>query len=221
MTALAPEAAYRLWSATYDATPNPVLALEHRVLSERLALRPGTRVLDLATGTGRWLEYARGRGAHAIGIDLSAEMLAQAAAKGSSGRLIQANLSALPLPDASADVAICSFAIGYLATPERAFREMARVARTVIVSDLHPAAVKAGWVRGFRAGVEQYTVTGHSHSRAVLYRCAKKAGLRPAWQREAAFGEPERAIFEQAGRAAAYDAARQIPAILISCWTHP
>ena len=195
--------------------------MEHRVLRERLRLSPYTVVLDLATGTGRWLEYALAQGAKGIGLDLSAEMLAQAARKGMAGLLVQATIDALPLPRDSATVAICSFALGYVASPEVVFREMARVSRTVIVSDLHPDAVKAGWMRSFRAGDEQFRVSSHLHTRAALHHAAKAARLKPAWQTEAHFGEPERGIFQQAGKSAAFESARDIPAILISCWTRP
>jgi SAM-dependent methyltransferase len=212
-------AAYRLWSATYDTDPNPLLGLEQRVLRERLAVTSATRVLDLATGTGRWLEYALARGARGFGVDLSREMLAVAARKGMDGRLIQATLSALPFPDDFADLAICSFALGYLPSPERAFQEMARTSQQVIVSDLHPDAVEAGWVRSFRAGELKYEVSSHHHPRPLLYHCARLARLKPAWQLEARFGEPERPLFVQAGKDGAFDAARQVPAVLISCWT--
>jgi SAM-dependent methyltransferase len=214
-------AAYRLWSATYDTDPNPLLALEERVLLERLIVTRVTRVLDLATGTGRWLEYALGTGAAGFGVDLSSDMLAVAARKGMAGRLIQASLSALPFPDDFADLAICSFAIGYLRSPELAFREIARTSHRVIVSDLHPEAVRAGWVRSFRSGELKYEVAAHHHSRALLNNCAKAAGLRPAWQLEPRFGEPERAFFMQAGKGGAFEAAQQVPAVLISCWTRP
>jgi hypothetical protein len=58
VTVVSAAAAYRLWAGTYDLDPNPLVALEHRVLSERLDLIAGERMLDLATGTGRWLEHA-------------------------------------------------------------------------------------------------------------------------------------------------------------------
>jgi hypothetical protein len=69
MTGLSAAAAYRLWSATYDTDPNPLLALEQRVLRERLTVNSGTRVLDLATGTGRWLEYVLSMGANGFGVE--------------------------------------------------------------------------------------------------------------------------------------------------------
>lgn len=221
MTALGVEAAYQLWSATYDSGLNPLLALERRVLLERLVITPKTCFLDLATGTGRWLEYALHHGARGFGVDLSREMLAVAAQKGMNGRLVQGNLKALPFRSGSIDLAVCGFALGYLPSPQPAFREMARVSRRVIASDLHPDAIRAGWARSFHANGQSYEIASHHHSRSFLNACARAAGFRSTWQLEACFGEPERAIFEQAGKGAAFEAARQVPAVLISCWTRP
>jgi predicted TPR repeat methyltransferase len=87
---------YRLWSRSYDRDLNPVVALERRVVRELLGPLSGRCFLDVATGTGYWLNYARSRGARVYGVDLSAEMLAEAASKpGLKERLIRANMSAL------------------------------------------------------------------------------------------------------------------------------
>ncbi|MES1261820.1 MAG: class I SAM-dependent methyltransferase, partial [Acidobacteriota bacterium] len=136
---------YRLWAPEYDASPNPLLALEARLLQDRLGVAAGDRFLDAGAGTGRWMKYAERRGARAFGIDLSAEMLA----KGSGAR-VRGDMRHLPVADDAADLAICSMALGYVRSAGEVVRELARVARRVIVSDLHPAAVAAGWTRSFR-----------------------------------------------------------------------
>lgn len=219
VTAISAATAYRLWAPTYDADPNPLVALEHRVLSERLDLIPGQRMMDLATGTGRWLEYALAHGVCATGIDLSAEMLAVAARKqGVQGRVAQADVCALPFAPHSVDVVVCSFALGYVDRINLAFREMARIARRIIISDLHPDAVRAGWVRSFHASGESYEITHCDHLLERIETCARRAGLRPSWKLDVSFGEQERAIFERAGKANAFPGAQQVPAIFISAW---
>ena len=219
VTAISAAAAYRLWAGTYDQDPNPVVALEHRVLSERLDLTPGERLMDLATGTGRWLEYALAHDVRATGVDFCSEMLAVASAKhGVRGRLTQADVCALPFASHSVDAAVCSFALGYIDRLDLAFREMARVARRIVTSDLHPDAVRAGWVRSFRVSSGSYEIKHHDHLWDRIETCARAAGLRPTWKLDASFGEPERALFERAGKADAFVAARQVPAILISAW---
>src|SRR5437762_398638 len=66
---------YALWADTWDATPSPIVALEHRYLLPWIdGLHPG-RAIDVGCGTGRWTERLS-----AIGVDLSPAMLAIAAA---------------------------------------------------------------------------------------------------------------------------------------------
>jgi SAM-dependent methyltransferase len=219
-TVSAPEG-YRLWSAGYDDDPNPVTALEQRLLGARITIDPGSTVLDLATGTGRWLAYAISRGARGIGFDISEEMLTVAARNaGARGRLAAADICRLPIQDCAADLSICSFALGYIAPLENAFREMARVAHRVIVTDVHPDAIEAGWNRSFRIGHRRYNIAHHHHSLHSINACARAAGLTPDWTMEARFGEPEGVIFARAGRTKTFAAAQEVTAVLISAWVH-
>jgi ubiquinone/menaquinone biosynthesis C-methylase UbiE len=219
VTQIAAAEGYRLWSASYDRDLNPLLALEARVLGERLGSVAGACVVDAATGTGRWMEWARSRGACVFGVDLSPQMLAAAAAKtGLAGRVILADICALPFPSAFADLAICSFAAGYLPSIAALFHEMARVARRVVVSDLHPAAAQAGWTRSFRSGGATYELRQFQHSKLEIEDCARAARLTERWTVEAAFDEPERGIFESAGKGSNFAALRRFPAVLISAW---
>ena len=60
---------------TIDA-PNPLLHLEERKLTALLPDLGGKCVLDLACGTGRWLEKLSGMGTGLqVGVDFSAAML--------------------------------------------------------------------------------------------------------------------------------------------------
>ncbi len=104
---------------------------------EALALPPGTRVLDLCTGTGD-LAIAATRliaPVSVVGVDFSGEMLRLALAKlrdlrlSTAIRLIRADAARLPLPDASSDAATIGFGIRNVADPERALAELARVLR--------------------------------------------------------------------------------------------
>src|SRR5947209_9019263 len=93
---------YRLWAPGYDRTPNPVLALETRIMRDRIGPLKGKLFLDAGVGTGRWMAYAHAAGARTFGIDLSAEMLARA-----SGSLIRGDICRLPLADCCMDLAMC------------------------------------------------------------------------------------------------------------------
>ena len=219
VTTMSAGAAYPLWAKTYDLDPNPLVALEHRILSEHLNLIPGERLMDLGTGTGRWVEHALSHDIRAIGVDLCPEMLAVAATKcGVRGRLACADVCSLPFPSQSVDVAVCSLALGYIDRLDLAFLEMARIARRIYISDLHPDAVRSGWVRSFRTGSGSYQIEHYDHLWPRVEACALAAGLRLVSRIDASFDEYERAIFERAGKANAFLAAQRVPAILISAW---
>ena len=212
-------AAYRLWAASYDQMPNPVTTLERRVLRERIVIRPGERWFDLGTGTGFWLDAALVGGADAFGVDLSPEMLRTAAEnKMVCRRLICADLQALPIRTDWADVGICSFVLSYCSNPARAIGELARVARTVIVSDLHPDAFIAGWTRSFHVDDESHQIEYFPYTQTMLDCWAAASNLKLLWRIEAPFGVSERRIFVRAGKETRFDELAQMRAILCSAW---
>jgi SAM-dependent methyltransferase len=63
----------------------------------------GGLVVDVGCGPGRDLRLLQGRGFRAVGMDLSARMLAQARQQGATGPLVQADMTRLPLRPGSAD----------------------------------------------------------------------------------------------------------------------
>jgi demethylmenaquinone methyltransferase / 2-methoxy-6-polyprenyl-1,4-benzoquinol methylase len=104
---------------------------------EALSLPPGSRILDLCTGTGD-LAIAATRlvaPVSVIGIDFSGEMLRRAMAKvrdhslTSTIKLVRGDASRIPLPDGSCDAATIGFGIRNVAEPERALVELSRVLR--------------------------------------------------------------------------------------------
>jgi ubiquinone/menaquinone biosynthesis C-methylase UbiE len=210
---------YRALAPGYDADANPLVHLERRVLAERLARLQVTTAIDVATGTGRWMSTIQSKGVRCFGLDLSTDMLAEARRKpGLATRLIAADMRCLPFRSGLADLAICSFAIGYLPSLDELFRELARVAARVIVSDLHPEAALSGWKRSFRCGDTSYTFEQYVHFGSELQREASAAGLKHEWTIEARFGEPERSVFESAGKGEIFEAMTTVPAVLITSW---
>jgi demethylmenaquinone methyltransferase/2-methoxy-6-polyprenyl-1,4-benzoquinol methylase len=100
-----------------------------RAAIEALGTAPGSRVLDLACGTGDLLfELERVR-AHGLGVDVSAGMLSAARRRGAPGTLVRASADALPLADASCDGIVCGFALRNFVSIEDVLRETARVLR--------------------------------------------------------------------------------------------
>jgi ubiquinone/menaquinone biosynthesis C-methylase UbiE len=213
---------HRIWAPIYDASPNPLLALETRLVLERLGRLRAARFLDIACGTGRWMGLIQQRGSQVFGVDFCPEMLLEASRKpGLAGRLSLAEAGLIPMADGAMDLTLCSFALGYMPSPRDAIAEMARVSRQggrVVVSDLHPHALAAGWTRSFRRDGQVYEIDHYLHPVAAWEAAAASAGLALDWSLEAGFGEPERAIFRKAGKESLFPELSRIPALLARSW---
>jgi ubiquinone/menaquinone biosynthesis C-methylase UbiE len=222
---LAPLPAYRLWSETWESDPSAIVALESRWAAPWLGKLQGKTVLDISCGVGRWLAYSQAQGATVFGTDLSREMVLQASKKPAlMGRVAIADTSALPLANAIADVAICALSLGHMTPIDSAIAELARIVRPgghLIVTDFHPTALERGWKRTFRNNGRLYEVETHPYTKARLIECAREAGLVLQDLMEPCFDEPERPLFDRAGKPDLYDQVRGIPAVLLARWRRP
>jgi SAM-dependent methyltransferase len=102
-----------------------------------LGLRPGQRVVDLGCGSGRTtLELAArvGPGGEAVGVDISAEMLARArerAARAGAGNVefVHADVQVHDLGEGRFDAAYSRFGVMFFADPVAAFANVRRALR--------------------------------------------------------------------------------------------
>ncbi|MEZ5120121.1 MAG: ubiquinone/menaquinone biosynthesis methyltransferase [Solirubrobacterales bacterium] len=93
------------------------------------AVGPGSRVLDVATGTGDLAIEAAARGAEVVGTDFSEAMLERARAKAPGIAFEQGDALALRYPDGAFDAATVGFGARNFADLDQGLREMARVVR--------------------------------------------------------------------------------------------
>jgi len=100
-----------------------------RALVERCALAPGLRALDLCTGTGDVARALARTGAEVIGLDASGEMLAAARARADGLTYVRGDALALPFPDGTFDAVTIAFGNRNVASLERLYAEMRRVAK--------------------------------------------------------------------------------------------
>jgi SAM-dependent methyltransferase len=173
-------------AATYSGGGDASLDL----MLELAALRPGERVLDVATGTGQVLfPLARRVGPQglAAGVDFTPEMLAQAgrtgagggdgAGGGAGGRpvLVAAHAVRLPFREGTFDAVTCRYAVHHFSDPERSLAAMAAVLRPggrLVVADFERPEDEA-------AGAAQdrlEALRGHVHVR-ISTRAQLKALL--------------------------------------------
>ena len=91
---------------------------------------PGSRVLDVATGTGAVARELLARGCTVIGLDQSPGMLAEARrALDGRAELVEGSAEALPFPDASFDALTVTYLLRYVDDPGATLRELTRVVR--------------------------------------------------------------------------------------------
>lgn len=163
---LDPQSAYSRWAPGYPPEPhNLLMEIEQATVLELMPDVRGRTVLDAGCGSGRYLRELEARGARAVGMDLSAEMLARA--RYFTPKLARADLRALPFDAMSLDLVVCALALGDFAEIELALAEIARVLRPggeVIYSVVHPAGEAEGWSRTFDSEGRTFAVDGVWHS---------------------------------------------------------
>ncbi len=148
------------------------------LLAEAAPGRHFDRAVDLGCGTGLLGPLIRASCGHLTGVDLSAEMLRRAEARGCYEALARAELAAhtAALPPASLDLAACCDTLIYVGRVEPLFAALTHA--------LAPGGLFAATVElepedtdGAGEGVRLRASARYGHSEAYLRRAAGKAGL--------------------------------------------
>lgn len=125
-------------AAKYDAwfaTPHGryVQRYEREAVMELAAVTPGLEVADIGCGTGIYTGELLAAGARVVGVDISPEMLAIAAAKneeyGDAVRFLAGDAAALPFADGSFDMVTSITAMEFFSKPADCLQEMYRVVK--------------------------------------------------------------------------------------------
>jgi SAM-dependent methyltransferase len=132
---MAYEALKEKQSAAWGSAPYERVSVQHldviEDLLDRMQLRPGLRLLDVATGTGELARPAARRGLVVTGIDFAKPLLDTArtatAAQGLSVHYDEGDAEALPYADASFDVVASTFGVMFAPDQRQAAAELARV----------------------------------------------------------------------------------------------
>jgi SAM-dependent methyltransferase len=100
---------------------------------DRLGVRKGDTLLDVACGSGQLGLIAARRGARVTGIDIATNLIAaaraRAAAEGLDARFDEGDAESLPYPDASFDIVASIYGAMFAPRPELVAVELRRVCR--------------------------------------------------------------------------------------------
>jgi cytosine/adenosine deaminase-related metal-dependent hydrolase/ubiquinone/menaquinone biosynthesis C-methylase UbiE len=216
-----PAEGFDAWAEVYDTQPNPLLALEQRVLDAVLPDVRGLDVLDAGCGTGRWLQHLVARNPRSlIGVDISPAMLLLAAIKlDHKCDLRLGSCTALPVSDTAADIVLSSFVVSYLEDLEAFALEMDRVARpgaTIFVTDMHPETEAAcDWKRSFKTNGSYTQISSRGWHLPQVTQAFQARGFKLVSLIEPLFASEERQIFEERGKLGLYHFAASLPAIYV------
>lgn len=101
-----------------------------RPLLDAVDVVKGVRLLDVATGPGYVAAAASQRGADAVGVDFSAEMVAEARRQYPAIEFREGDAEELPFPEGSFNAVVMNFGLLHFGRPEKALIEAYRVLRS-------------------------------------------------------------------------------------------
>jgi ubiquinone/menaquinone biosynthesis C-methylase UbiE len=218
-TVMSAEQAYDLWAATYDQQDNNLLLhLDHELTfgDTTAADWRHKKILDFGCGTGRhWREVQSFGPELLVGVDISAEMLRKLDQSHPGAETYQIRDERLPMfVDGELDLVLSNLTIGYVSDLSRLLREWSRVLRsggTVVITDMHPAALARGAKRNFTAGGHAVEIKNHPHHPRSIEDLARACGLAPVAFAERRVDDTTRAFFERAHALSVFDRMKETP----------
>jgi SAM-dependent methyltransferase len=122
------------WAAgDYAAVAERIDEVPPRDLLERVPVRPGDEVLDVATGTGNVALPAAAAGAYVTGLDITPELFdtarERASAQGVEVDWVEGDAEDLPFDDERFDAVLSVFGVQFAPRHEVVAHELARVTR--------------------------------------------------------------------------------------------
>jgi len=182
-TLLPVPAAYDRWATSYDHDDNPMVFAARRVMAGLATTASGLDVVEFGCGTGQNLSLLRQHGARSLcGCDLSAGMLAQARARDPALQLWQQDMAQpLPLPDATADLALFCLSLEHVAALAPPLAEARRVLRPggrLAVMEIHPFMTLGGIGAHFRDAAGEVRMPSVPHRFADYLNDFAALGLR-------------------------------------------
>ena len=182
--------AYERWARNYPPVAhNPLMRAEQQLMLELAPEVVGSRVLDLACGSGRYSRLLReANAAQVVALDFCAPMLQQV----SVPQRVCASMLHLPFREAVFDCIVSGLAVGHATDLQAWMVEAARVlcpGGTLLYSDFHPEAARAGMTRSFKDEQNAtWTVPHETHEIVRHQEAVVAAGLKLESIREVRVG---------------------------------
>lgn len=173
---------YDLWSKIYEERGSTLVGLDRRHTLRHLNPQEGERILDAGCGTGAHLRDLVASGAHPVGLDFSAGMLAVARRSDPRLSLLQADLNhPMPLQGHVFDAVLCTLVSEHLASLslffEGVFGLLAQEGR-LIFSAFRPAMAAAGVEANFEIEGTEYRLGAELHTLEDYLEGMQQVGFR-------------------------------------------
>jgi ubiquinone/menaquinone biosynthesis C-methylase UbiE len=122
-------------AAVWDETVAEKDEVKLELMVERLNIKPGSKMLDVGTGTGVFIPFLLskiGNSGQILALDIAEEMLRRARAKGFNGIVayLNADVVNIPLPDETFDAVVCYSSFPHFQDKAKAIGEIYRVTRS-------------------------------------------------------------------------------------------
>jgi ubiquinone/menaquinone biosynthesis C-methylase UbiE len=182
--------AYERWAPVYPPVAhNPLMRAEQTAMLAAWPDVAGRRVLDLACGSGRYSRaLLESNAAQVVSLDFCMPMLQRVV----GSQRVCASMMQLPFRPDCFDVVVSGLALAHASGVRPWAVEVSRVLRaggTLLYSDFHPEAARAGLTRSFKdAANVTFTVPHQLYSVAEQIEAASAAGLQLQAVRELRVG---------------------------------
>ena len=173
-----------------------------RRIAQKFGTFGGRQVLDVACGTGEWLEYFAARGARVGGIDLSAKAIAECQRILPQGDFHTGPAEVLPFASGRFDAVTCMGSLEHFIDKPAALREMIRVSTPaarfmILVPNAGFLTRKLGLFRGTHQvavredvlEIEQWTALFESVGLSVISRWRDLHPLSLSWLANGSLGQ--------------------------------
>ena len=122
-------------AAIWDETVAEKDEVKLELMVERLNIKPGSKMLDVGTGTGVFIPFLLskvGNRGQIVALDVAEEMLRRARAKGFNGvfACLNADVANIPLPDETFDAVVCYSSFPHFQDKPKALGEIYRVTKS-------------------------------------------------------------------------------------------